>query len=110
MLRLSNILEYLCTDDYMREHLLLKGGTVINLTVFTLPRLSVDIDLDFIPNLTRYDTIRERECLTELLKGYMSEQGYSLSDASRFSHSLEAFHYNYVNAAGNKDMIRMLRF
>lgn len=110
VLRLRNILEYLCTDDYMREHLLLKGGTAINLTVFTLPRLSVDIDLDFIPNLTRDDTIRERECLTERLKGYMSEQGYSLSDASRFSHSLDAFHYNYVNAAGNKDMIRMLRF
>ena len=37
----------------------------------------------------------------------MSEQGYSLSDASRFSHSLDALHYNYVNAAGNKDMIKI---
>ena len=107
VLRLRNILEYLCTSDYMREHLLLKGGTAINLTVFDLPRLSVDIDLDFVPNLTRDDTIREREHLTELLRGYMSEQGYSLSDASRFSHSLDAFHYNYVNAAGNKDMIKI---
>ena len=37
----------------------------------------------------------------------MSEQGYFLSDASRFSHSLDAFHYNYVNAAGNRDMIKI---
>ena len=37
----------------------------------------------------------------------MSEQGYLLSDASRFSHSLDAFHYNYVNAAGNRDMIKI---
>ncbi|MBR1627755.1 MAG: nucleotidyl transferase AbiEii/AbiGii toxin family protein [Lachnospiraceae bacterium] len=71
LLRLRNILEHLCTNDYMSKHLLLKGGTAINLTVFTLPRLSVDIDLDFIPNLTRDDTICEREHLTELLKGYM---------------------------------------
>ena len=94
-------------QECMREHLLLKGGTAINLTVFNLPRLSVDIDLDFVPNLTQDKTIKERERLTEILKGYMSEQGYFLSDASRFSHSLDAFHYNYVNAAGNRDMIKI---
>ena len=69
--------------------------------------MSVDIDLDYIPNLTREETVNERERLTEILKGYMSEQGYFLSDASRFSHSLDAFHYNYMNAAGNKDMIKI---
>ncbi len=106
-LRLRMILEFLNTQGYMREHLLLKGGTAINLTVFNLPRLSVDIDLDFVPNLTREEMINERERLTEILKGYMSEQGYSLSDASRFSLSLDAFYYNYVNAAGNKDMIKI---
>ena len=107
VLRLKTILEFLNTEEYMREHLLLKGGTAINLTVFNLPRWSVDIDMDFIPNLTREETENERERLTEILKGYMSEQGYSLSNASRFSHSLDAFHYNYVNAAGNKDMIKI---
>lgn len=107
VLRLRKILAFLNTHEYMREHLLLKGGTAINLTVFNLPRLSVDIDLDFVPNLNREDTISEREKLSTLIKGYMSEQGYSLSDASRFSHSLDAFHYNYVNAAGNKDMIKI---
>ena len=104
---MKTILEFLNTEEYMREHLLLKGGTAINLTVFNLPRWSVDIDMDFIPNLTREETENERERLTEILKGYMSEQGYSLSNASRFSHSLDAFHYNYVNAAGNKDMIKI---
>lgn len=107
VLRLRTILDFFNTHEYMREHLLLKGGTAINLTVFNLPRLSVDIDLDFVPNLTREETVNERERLTEILKGFMSEQGYSLSEASRFSHSLDAFHYNYVNAAGNRDMIKI---
>ena len=107
VIRLKTILEFLNTQEYMREHLLLKGGAAINLTIFNLPRLSVDIDLDFVPNLAREETINERERLTKILKGYMSEQGYSLSDASRFSHSLDAFHYNYVNAAGNRDMIKI---
>ena len=107
VVRLRMILEFMNAQECMREHLLLKGGTAINLTVFNLPRLSVDIDMDFVPNLTRDETIKERERLTEILKGYMSEQGYFLSDASRFSHSLDAFHYNYVNAAGNRDMIKI---
>lgn len=107
VVRLRMILEFMNAQECMRKHLLLKGGTAINLTVFNLPRLSVDIDLDFVPNLTRDETIKERERLTEILKGYMSEQGYFLSDASRFSHSLDAFHYNYVNAAGNRDMIKI---
>jgi predicted nucleotidyltransferase component of viral defense system len=106
-LRLKTILEFLNSNEYMRDHLLLKGGTAINLTVFNLPRLSVDIDLDFVPNLNRDETINERTRLTEILKRYMEEQGYLLSDMSRFSHSLDAFHFNYVNAAGNKDMIKI---
>ena len=68
VLRLRTILEFLNTHEYMYEHLMLKGRTAINLTVFNLPRLSVDIDLDFVPNLTREETIDERERLTEILK------------------------------------------
>ena len=107
VLRLTKILGYLNENNYLKEHLLLKGGTAINLTVFSLPRLSVDIDLDFVPNLSKDDTLAARDIVTETLKRYMTEQGYILSDASRFSHSLDAFHYNYVNAAGNKDMIKI---
>ncbi len=106
-LRLTQILRYLNENDYLKEHLLLKGGTAINLTVFSLPRLSVDIDLDFIPNLSKEETLTARDKVTEMLNLYMSEQGYSLSDASRFSHSLDALRYNYVNAVGNRDMIKI---
>ena len=91
VLRLRTILEFLNTQEFMCEHLLLKGGTAINLTVFNLPRLSVDIDLDFVPNLTREETIDERVRLTEILKKYMSEQGYSLSETSRFTRKVKPF-------------------
>ena len=107
VLRLKIILEYINSQEYLVEHLLLKGGTAINLTIFNLPRLSVDIDLDFIPNLDKTDMLNERELLTKMLTGYMKEQGYILSDKSRFSHSLDAFYYNYLNAAGNKDVMKI---
>ncbi len=49
VLRLKEILTYLNADEYLHEHLALKGGTAINMTIFNLPRLSVDLDLDLHP-------------------------------------------------------------
>ncbi|MGB4407397.1 MAG: nucleotidyl transferase AbiEii/AbiGii toxin family protein [Sphaerochaeta sp.] len=46
--RLTEILSYINENPIMKNCLALKGGTAINLTVFDLPRLSVDIDLDYV--------------------------------------------------------------
>lgn len=107
VLRLKGILRYINEDEYLKEHLILKGGTAINLTVFKLPRLSVDIDMDYIPNDTKEDMLITRERITTLIKEYMETEGYQLSKSSRFTHSLDAFYYQYQNSGGNKDMIKI---
>lgn len=107
VLRLKEILRYLNEEEYLREHLLLKGGTAINLTVFDLPRLSVDIDMDYTPNDAKEDMLVAREKITSLIKEYMEAEGYQLSSGSRFTHSLDAFYYQYQNAGGNRDMIKL---
>jgi predicted nucleotidyltransferase component of viral defense system len=93
--------------EFLRAHLLLKGGTAINLTIFELPRLSVDIDMDFVPNLPREDMLQTRETISGIIKAYMESEGYAFSPASRIHHSLDAFHFTYTNAAGNQDMIKI---
>ena len=45
--RLVDVLAFFEEDGFLSESLALKGGTAINLTIFNLPRLSVDIDLDY---------------------------------------------------------------
>lgn len=107
VLRLKEILRFFNEEEYLKEHLLLKGGTAINLTVFHLPRLSVDIDMDYTPNSTKEDMLAARDRITILIKEYMEEEGYQLSKSSRFTHSLDAFYYQYLNSAGNKDMIKI---
>lgn len=107
VLRLKEILKFMNEQEYLKEHLLLKGGTAINLTIFNLPRLSVDIDMDFTPNVSREDMLVARERITRLIKDYMDVEGYHLSSASRFSHSLDAFYYHYQNTGGNRDMIKI---
>lgn len=41
--RLADILELLNTNPLLSESFALKGGTAINLTLFNLPRLSVEV-------------------------------------------------------------------
>jgi predicted nucleotidyltransferase component of viral defense system len=106
VLRLKTILDWINTHEFLKTHLILKGGTAINLTVFDLPRLSVDIDMDFVPNLPREDMLQTRETISGIIKAYMDSEGYAFSPASRIHHSLDAFHFTYTNVAGNQDMIR----
>jgi len=48
-----------------------------------------------------------REKITELLKNYMLGEGYILSDSSRYSHSLDSMLFQYQNAGGNRDSIKL---
>lgn len=45
--RLITILEFINGNAFLRDRLVLKDGTALNLTVFNLSRLSVDVDFDF---------------------------------------------------------------
>lgn len=74
VLRLKEVLTYINADEYLNKHLVLKGGTAINMTIFNLPRLSVDIDMDFTPNLLVEEMEMERHQITEYLTRYMQEE------------------------------------
>ena len=107
MSRLTEILQFLNTEQELSTSLALKGGTAINLAIFNLPRLSVDIDLDFSENLTRDETRERRDRINELLGRYMKAEGYTLRDKSKHTHALDSFVYSYANAAGNPDNIKI---
>ena len=107
MTRLTEVLRFLNESDELRESLALKGGTAINLTVFNLPRLSVDIDLDFTGNLTREETRLIRDKISELLELYMTAEGYRKHGQSKRTYTLDSFVYSYTNAAGNSDNIKV---
>ena len=107
MSRLTEVLQYVNAEQELNQLLALKGGTAINLAIFNLPRLSVDIDLDFAENLTRDEMLIKRERINELLGRYMANENYTLKDKSKHSHALDSFVYSYTNAAGNPDNIKI---
>jgi len=87
--------------------LALKGGTAINLTILDLPRLSVDIDLDYTKNNSRDEMMSDRADITEIIRRYMAAEGYERSDRSKTFHSLDSFFFVYVNSAGVRDNIKI---
>ncbi|MCQ2965631.1 MAG: nucleotidyl transferase AbiEii/AbiGii toxin family protein [Alphaproteobacteria bacterium] len=105
--RLTEILNFLNTDTLTKDYLALKGGTAINLTIFDLPRLSVDIDLDFTQNIGREEMMSVRDRLKTTLQKYMSANDYDLSPKSKFPHSLDSFVFTYTNCGGVKDNIKV---
>lgn len=107
VLRLAEILKFLNTDDVFKGKLALKGGTAINLTAIELPRLSVDIDLDFTENLSKDEIVEIKSKFTKKLTDYMWQEGYSLLQNPREHYALLSFVFNYVNSAGNRDNIKV---
>ena len=56
---LTELLNEIFNNTYLKQRLALKGGTALNLFHFGLPRLSVDIDLNYIGALERETMLSE---------------------------------------------------
>jgi predicted nucleotidyltransferase component of viral defense system len=108
VIRLTEVLKFINKDEVLNSHLLLKGGTAINLTILELKRLSVDIDLDFTPNLLKNEMETQRAIINDRLNAYMRSNGYDLEERkSKYTHSLDSTVYSYMNTGGVKDIIKV---
>ncbi len=105
--RLIDILGFIENDTLLFDCLALKGGTAVNLTIFDLPRLSVDIDLDFVGGSDRGTMLDMRKRVTDRIEKYMAAAEYNLSTKSKYHYALDSFVYEYVNAGGMKDNIKI---
>lgn len=107
VLRLCEILRFFDSSPLFKDHLALKGGTAINLLFFNLPRLSVDIDLDFCVNMSKDEMDTTREIIRDKLLKYMVASGYSQSSKSKIFHSLHSYVFEYTNSGGMRDNIKI---
>ena len=106
VLRLFSILNFINQSE-IKDSLVLKGGTAINLFLLNLPRLSVDIDLDFNIPLDRDRMLQKRTKIDSLIKSFMENEGYHLSDKSKFVHTLDSYVYSYQTTSGSNDVLKI---
>jgi predicted nucleotidyltransferase component of viral defense system len=75
---LIHLLNVLSKDNYLKESFVLKGGTALNLFYFDFPRLSVDIDLNYIGKLDREEMLEERPMVEARLCAAFQQIGLTL--------------------------------
>lgn len=105
--RLIKILSFINNNAFLRDRLVLKGGTAFNLMVFELPRLSVDIDLDYHSYSDKEIVMEERNIVKNILFSYLDREGYKISGKSKQHYSLESIFVSYENNSGNKDNLKI---
>lgn len=60
VIHLMGLLNAFSSDAFLQSRLVLKGGTALNLFYFDLPRLSVDIDLNYVGGIDRETMLIEK--------------------------------------------------
>lgn len=75
---LIRILKDISEHPFLKSRLALKGGTAINLFYFALPRLSVDIDLNYIGSPERETMLKEKDSVEEALRRILTALGFEV--------------------------------
>jgi len=73
--RLMALLDALGTHPFLKLRIALKGGTALNLFHFEVPRLSVDIDLNYIGAVDRKTMLAEKPRVEQAVQAVCSREG-----------------------------------
>jgi predicted nucleotidyltransferase component of viral defense system len=75
---LLGLLDAVRSHPYLKGKLVLKGGTALNLFVFDVPRLSVDIDLNYMGADDREAMLAERPKIEQAVHAVFAREGFSV--------------------------------
>jgi predicted nucleotidyltransferase component of viral defense system len=103
--RLADLLKTVYENEFLKDSLVIKGGTAINFIYFKMPRLSVDIDFNFVSDETREDMLKSRENIDRILTKIFMTEGYEMEKVQPYA--LLQYNLKYTNTAGNLDRIKI---
>lgn len=106
VLRLIFILREINKHPYLKNRLVLKGGTAINLFYLNLPRLSVDIDFDYVGSPIRETMLSERKIVEDSLMSIFTAQKYKFK-LSPDEHAGRKFRLSFIDVYGNNANIEV---
>lgn len=98
--QLLNLLEGIRSHPFLRGKLALKGGTALNLFLFDVPRLSVDIDLNYIGAAERKVMQQQRPKIEEAIRAVCSREEITVTRAPT-EHAGGKWRLRYSSALGH---------
>lgn len=99
VIRLRDLLERMAADRDLVDALVLKGGTPLNLCFGLPPRLSVDLDFNYIGAADRAGMLKARPEIVAALERLGRRAGYQVQ-RSREDHAGQKFYFRYRSALG----------
>ena len=78
VLHLLHLLSMLISHPFLKGKLALKGGSALNLFLFNIPRLSVDIDLNYIGAIERDKMMADRPKIEQAFQAVFSREGFTV--------------------------------
>jgi predicted nucleotidyltransferase component of viral defense system len=106
VIRLTELLREFLRHPFLKGKLVLKGGTGINLFLLGLPRLSVDIDLNYIGQVDRDRMEAERPEVERAVEQIALGLGYR-THAGKNDWALTEFHLSFNNHANRADHLQV---
>lgn len=99
VVRLLDLLAGLNSHPYLEGHLALKGGTALNLFVFDVPRLSVDIDVNYVGAADLQTMLAERPAAERAIEAVCSRLGLQVRRAPS-DHAGGKWRLSFTTASG----------
>ena len=104
--RLLDLLESLFSHPFLKDRLVLKGGTALNLFVLDLPRLSVDADLNYTGAADRETMLDERPKIEQAITAVSSRLGLQLKRVPD-DHAGGKWRLSYQRASGQPGALEL---
>ena len=99
VVRIFQLLEGLRSHPFLKKRVVLKGGTALNLFLFDVPRLSIDIDLNYIGAVDRETMLAERPKVARAIEAVCGRLGIQVKRVPG-DHAGGKWRLSYTRATG----------
>jgi hypothetical protein len=106
VLRLRDLLQALVQDKTLSDSLVLKGGTALNLCFGAPPRLSVDLDFNYVGTLDLKDMQRDRPRQISAIERLARRGGYRIQSSAE-EHAGKRLYLRYASSLGGEGTLQV---
>lgn len=106
VVRLGELLREITKDKLLAPSLNLKGGTALNLCFGPPPRLSVDLDFNYVGSEGREAMLEQKPVVLAAIERIARRAGYRVQK-SREEHAGQKLYFGYRSAFGNEAQLQV---
>jgi predicted nucleotidyltransferase component of viral defense system len=106
VIRLLELLEGFRSHPFLKRRVVVKGGTALNLFVFDVPRLSVDIDLNYTGAIDRETMLAERPKIEQAIEAVCGRLGIQIKRVPA-EHAGGKWRLSYTSVTGRSGVLEI---